>query len=599
MKYTDLQIKILQYLYIHPEGATGNVLAEHCGMSLNTIRREFTKIYDLPGEEAFEVVSRPSVGYQLNILDEEKTKLFFRRLNIKVNNPLFDNNDPRSYKTNAIIRRLLTGSYYVNIIGLTELFNYSESSLRRDLKSVEKKLAAYHLTLRQKKGYGFYIEGDEIDKRICLLAQHKLFVNLTEEEKKLEPDFERTFALGDPEIRRCRHILRKQLEQYPNISYKLIDIPNVINYIALIRSRSRYTEQVNVEPWKLDRLRKSGVLMIAQELLETLPWNVEINEREVVAFGSILQAYRTVIGTEQLQMREKQYLETVIDELMSYTDETLKVSDAMTEEDRDELMCILYEIQNRMIFSIQTDKETYRTLHHTNLLAEDLCRAAGSWLEQRMNMPVQNEMELGFYYFYERLFSRKVTSLDSLKLVLVSTYGISYARYCRRILMELYAPYISSIDLLEYSQLHMLENKKYDYVLTDLRHDMLDPAVLKKVCFLENQDEIHRGCKALSDILFERQKEILEGIIHGEIQDADLTELNEHRGHTWKNLPVFTAMDSEKEPGLYYYRTGKGCRVGDKIIKKAAIIYYRPDSFRELKILKQGHLKEIKSRSSK
>lgn len=81
MKTNDLQVKILQYLYIHPGGVTGKQLAKHCGVSLNTIRREFVKMYDNPVSEYFEVLSTPSVGYQLEINDVLKTREYFTNLN--------------------------------------------------------------------------------------------------------------------------------------------------------------------------------------------------------------------------------------------------------------------------------------------------------------------------------------------------------------------------------------------------------------------------------------------------------------------------------------------------------------------------------------
>lgn len=223
MNYNDLQIKILQFLRIHPAGATGKELARSFGVSLNTIRREFSVLYDILNEDSLELISRPSIGYQLVILDEEAARRFFQNLNVQSNNPLFDNNKSHNYKMNYIIRKLLTKNDYVPLIKIANELNYSESSVRRDLKLVEKELKHYSLTLKQRKNYGLYIEGSELNKRICLISQHKFFVNLPKEQQKLEPDFWSTFAMGDAKIRDCTIKIRKQLIGHPKLTFKLIN----------------------------------------------------------------------------------------------------------------------------------------------------------------------------------------------------------------------------------------------------------------------------------------------------------------------------------------------------------------------------------------
>ena len=85
MNYSDIQVKILQYLRIHPQGATGKTLSKHCKVSLNTIRREFNTLYDLFNETSMELISRPSIGYQLVILDEQEARVFFRN---SIHNPI-------------------------------------------------------------------------------------------------------------------------------------------------------------------------------------------------------------------------------------------------------------------------------------------------------------------------------------------------------------------------------------------------------------------------------------------------------------------------------------------------------------------------------
>ncbi len=595
MKYNDLQAKILQYLYIHPEGVTGAKMASHCGVSLNTIRREFTKIYDMPGEESFEVISRPSVGYQLNITDAAKTKAFFQQLNKKMNNPLFDNNDPKTYKVNAIIRKLLTGNHYINLVQLTELFNYSESSLRRDLKEVEKQIIPYHLQLKQKKGYGFYIEGDEIDKRLCLLGQHKLFVNLSEEEKKLEPDFILTFGTDDLQMKDCIKKVRRRLEEYENLSYRLIDIPNVTNYIPLIRSRHKYADQVKIDRKKRIRLEHSGLIETAGEILKAAEELIDYDDTEIAAFATILQGYRTAGSIEQLTEKEQELLKKNAEGILTSVNHVLTVAEAMNESDMNEFLCDFYDVQNRMAFSVLQDRETYRKLRHTNVFTEDLCRGCIKWTEEHFGKEMQKDLELSFYYVLDRLLKKKTYRRDHLKLVLISTYGIAYGRYCRDVLLRKYAPYIDSIEVLEYSRIQKLKDMDFDWLLTDVRVEMLDSNLRDKVCFLETQDDVREGCKALEDIIEERSEAALGQLIHEDpIHDINTALLHEHTKQRYKNMNVYTCIDKSMSPGIYIYEPNEPFEFEGKKVKKAVIVCYHNDSFTRIALMEEELLRHRK-----
>ncbi len=597
MKYNDLQAKILQYLYIHPEGVTGAKMASHCGVSLNTIRREFTKIYDLPGEESFEVISRPSVGYQILVKDETAAKHFFQQLNKKMNNPLFDNNDPKTYKVNAIIRRLLVSGYYINLIQLTEMFNYSESSLRRDLKEVEQLLSQYDLVLKQKKGYGFYIEGDEINKRLCLLGQHKLFVNLTDEEKKSEQEFINVFGLHHLQIKEETEKARRKLQEYDNLSYKLIDVRNVTNYLPLIHSRNKFAHELKMEDRKVERLEHSGLIPIAEDILSTCIDGYEYDTWEVMAFAGILQGYRSAGNMAQLTEVEQQHLENNAEKLLAALDEVLEVSDAMCEDDLGEFLCDFYNVQNRMIFSILQDKETYRKLRHTNIFTEDMCRRIKFWIEDHFEMKMQTELELAFYYVLDRLYQKKTHRKDHLKLVLISTYGTSYGKFCRDVLLKEYEPYIDSIEVLEFTQIHQLKEMEFDYLLTDIRIEMIDPALREKVCFLETQDNVRKGCKALWDIINERrnqQLEILRTNAAEPIRNMDITTLQEHPKMKYKGLVVYSCRSSEFAPGIYTYEPEKPFLYNGKKVKKAAVVCYHNRAFIEAGLMEEELLKNRK-----
>ncbi len=583
MQYNDLQTKILQYLYIHPEGATGKQLGTYCNVSLNTIRREFAVMYDLHFD-GFKLISRPSVGYQIEVMDEKKTKKFFEGLNDHVNNPLFDNNKSQFYKTNAIIRKLLTKNTYVTVTQLTDFFHYSESSVRRDLKEVEVMLQKYQLTLKQKKGYGFYVEGDEIAKRLCLIGQHKLFVNMSKELQDLEPEFVTVLALNHAQVHDLTKKIRTYIMHEPQLSYQLLDLPNVSNYIALIHSRHIYVDEIVVDEEKKHQLEINGIMEISHRLLSGMKVDVEIDWKEEYAFANIIQGYRSVISLEQMTERERASFLNKARELVEKINARIAVMDVVQDEDLEEIACVLYNVYNRVHFSMPIDPKNYRTYKKTNLFIEDMCNCAKDYVEDTTGLPMLKDMKYRFYYVFERLYQRKICKSDHLKLVILSTYGISYARHCRDRIMDLYAEFISSVTVLEFTQIDQLKTMEFDYLLTDMRLQMVRPELLQKTCLLEIQDDQSRRVKALEDVIEQRKQDALNTLLFYETVDhVDAENMVLHEKQSREFTLVYTVYDSSRKPGIYFYQLQNTMEFNGRKIHQIACVCYRPDSFEQIK----------------
>lgn len=523
MNYSDIQVKILQYLRINPQGATGKILSKHCKVSLNTIRREFNTLYDIFNEASMKLIQRPSIGYQLVILDEQEARLFFQELNTQSNSPLFDNNKSHSYKANYIIRKLLTKNDYVPLMKIADELNYSESSVRRDLKWVESNLAQFSLTLKQKKNYGLYIEGSELNKRICLISQHKLFVNLSKSLQKLEPYFCTTFAMGDTKIRNCVLKVKNQLIGHERLTFKLIDFPIVFNYIPIIYSRNKFSKDIQIDFLQKKYLEEGGLIDLSRELLLSISDTIVFNESEIVAFAIILQAYRSVTNVSQLSEIERESMYEYAKNLLKVVDQTIYISDVVNHDELDELVCILYGVMNKVIYCIEPDLETYRTFTKISPFVEDLCIASATYLESYFHKKIPYKICLSFYYFFAMLLKKKFNKLLDLKIAIISTYGMQYATYCKNCTLEEYAPYIYDVQALEYSQITQEKLNDFDYIVSDVRIEMLPDGCKSKYCFLENQSYQNHRIKGLEDIIehtLENSKN--ENMYFFDLEDEDI-----------------------------------------------------------------------------
>ena len=266
----DLAWRILWYLHKNPNGASGAEIARDSGVSVNTARKELAQIREAIAAYGLALEAKTSMGYRLLMVDEEKALPFLKQAANRVKNPLFGKQTSLEYKVNYIIRRLLSARRRIPLEILCDELFYSVSSVRRDLKKIEERLLPYHLSLDLKRGYGYTISGNEWGKRLCLLAQHKLFVNLEKAYQEQEREFIALFGIEDEAIRACRYAVRDAVFQSTMLTFKTIELPVIMNYIPLILHRQAYSAELHITQEQEEAILESGIIYLKHN--DSLLW---------------------------------------------------------------------------------------------------------------------------------------------------------------------------------------------------------------------------------------------------------------------------------------------------------------------------------------
>ena len=102
----------------------------------------------------------------------------------------------------------------------------------------------------------------------------------------------------------------------------------------------------------------------------------------------------------QLTNTEREFMRNVTQGLLDEVDQTIYISDIITSSEFDDLICILYGVMNKIIYSIEPDLEEYRTLNKVSPLIEDLCLACANYLEIYFHRTVSYKICLSFYYLF-------------------------------------------------------------------------------------------------------------------------------------------------------------------------------------------------------
>lgn len=473
---SEIKIRIMHYLNTNREGVSGEKIANYCGVSLGTIRKEISELRVITKSHGIFIQARTSLGYILEIENREKADAFFRALVTRMNSPLFGRQTSRDYKVNYIIRRLLTSGRPIPLdILCSELF-YSLSSVRRDLKKVENTLSNFHLLLNLKRGTGYSIEGSELNKRLCLMEQHKLFVNLSPELQKLEPAFIRTFCIGDEDMRRCRHAVRDAIMENPVLSYKILNLSFLTHYIPLIRTRHRYVSDLRLPDGCMEDLETGGIIPEAEQILSAAKREITPDRQDILIYAGMLQALRTVTDTSQLYPDELPQLRKEVLDLLTNMNARIRLfSDTahIGEDLLEAFMCCWYGIRSRIRFCMIPDEEESRGCNKPDPFSEDLCIEMARYLEKLYGYHISAGFTLPMYYLFQELLDQRIRESGHFSALVISTYGYPFAQFCATLIQRNYGRYISEIDAAEYTQVSTDILEEYDFLITDLRPEFL------------------------------------------------------------------------------------------------------------------------------
>jgi lichenan operon transcriptional antiterminator len=194
--FTLRQLAIIKYLYENKDDFVSSIiLAKEQKISVRTVKNEISSIREMTlNSNLFMIVSTPSKGHRIKIVDLNQAKLYFDKINDSQVSYTFNE---QLIRIKYVILLLLDANSFIQKYQLLYQLNISESTLYHDLKEVKKTLQFYHIELVYKSGSGYSVRGEEKNKRACLAKEeiysileenyetNANFKNITEVKEKL------------------------------------------------------------------------------------------------------------------------------------------------------------------------------------------------------------------------------------------------------------------------------------------------------------------------------------------------------------------------------------------------------------------------------
>ncbi|WP_314578889.1 PRD domain-containing protein [Enterococcus gilvus] len=148
------------------EFVTSKDLASELSLSDRTVRNYLQDLKVLVEKNGGEILAKQGQGYQLRIVHKMVFDLFLSHENLV--DPFYRNASEFSEvedRQKYILNKLLLEDRVIVIDDLAEELFISRSSLAKDIQEIKEKLQEYSLVIVSKHGKGFWVEGEERNKR--------------------------------------------------------------------------------------------------------------------------------------------------------------------------------------------------------------------------------------------------------------------------------------------------------------------------------------------------------------------------------------------------------------------------------------------------
>lgn len=443
-------------------------LADFCSVSANTIRKEIQILNKDLNQHGINIVSFVAKGFQLEITDPVRAKEYMNSLIREVRrfNYIDLSSTGRIY---FLIRTLLVKkSEYVTIDYLSNLMHYSKTTIVNDFPRMENYLKKYNLKLVSKRNRGTAIEGEEWNKRLCLIAQYKYFGRLSMEEKELENEYQKELLVGDSIRSELLSIVVDILRKFTEYNMNPIDIRKLVHLIIINLTRKDRSNSISFNDFLVHHMQSTLEYRIAREIYDALPEPYGSNgtDLEYLMLAAFLASYRNLTGKQDLlpQLSDTYYrLNQSAQEICNYITERFPDCPKNKEEFINSMTMNLVSQEYRTLFNISLDDEVATIVKKRSPYILDICRTISDWFFIEKNTLLSTANTLANY---ELIFNQVHTNYESaypIKVLISSLYGSPYEKVLTYHISSRFKEMVESVNTLSNCDF----SKTYDLFLCD------------------------------------------------------------------------------------------------------------------------------------
>lgn len=438
---SNRQIEILKILFEYKnEFCSGKFLAEQLNVSIRTIRSEMKSLNIMMIEfKAFNLLSKPSLGYKLKVFNEKEALQVINELDRKM---MLVDLDTKEIRIRKIIAILLFEKKHLTLQHIADKLFLSKSVLTNDFKIARNILKKYRINVYYSHLGEILIDGSEKDIRDCIIG----------ESIEIYYDFNDFFVMG----RLSEHILKIQeviSKVFFDNQYLVSDIylQNLILHLEVIIRRIENGFSIPLEHLKLDDTEFATEYKLAKDILESsfkifnIP-TTELYDSEITNLAIYLKT--------KIHYTNESYISEDIDQFIA--DSLLAVFNRFginlntNLELRISLALHLVALLTRLKYKMQLKNELLEEMQKIDQVSFDIALYFCLRIEEKFGYFIEND-EVAFFAMYFSNATRFLTTMkERIDLLILSALRRSETLLLSNQIQNWFEDDISSIIIMNH-----------------------------------------------------------------------------------------------------------------------------------------------------
>ncbi|GGA92101.1 BglG family transcription antiterminator [Ornithinibacillus halotolerans] len=464
---SNRMIHILKVLIATKVPITSDDLANRIQVTSRTIRNDIKELNEILLISGGVIKSTRGIGYELEIKDQKKFKLFLQEM---TNDSHATNQTPNTpeERVHHIVRKLLLENGYIKLDDLADDLYISKSTLQHDLIEVRRILNTFKLELESKPYHGVKVIGNEMNLRFCL--SEYLF---NRKELMMYKEYQMDFILPEEDMKRIQSILIEEIK-HTDIEMSDVALHNLSIHFAIACKRIHDGNYVLLAPDEFEGICHTTEYEVAKQIVSKIEsaFHVSFPETEIAYIAIHLLGTKKIasrnLNRQEFESFVERDLRDTIQEIIQKIDDRFHLQLKNDNELYISLSLHLKPAINRLQFGMNMRNPMLEEIKAKYPLAFEAGILAGKVLEERLAVHI-DEDEIGYIALHISVaMERQKMNQDVKRCMIVCATGTGSAMLLKYKLQAKYFHQLIVVDTIEYYRLNETPLKNIDFIITTI-----------------------------------------------------------------------------------------------------------------------------------
>lgn len=384
-----------------------------------------------------------------------------------------------------LIHDLLYRSDWITLDELSSAMYVSRTSITSDLKSVEKILGSFNLSLERRPHYGIRVAGSEMSRRLCLASEA----------------VRRTagVASGNPvsvDVSEMTGVVSRCVDEVLDTSQFQINSlarQNLIVHISIALMRIRVGEYMPMEDAQMEKLRSSRAYKVAQRIARAIEreQGCELPEEEVAYMAIHLAGRRTIAdSSDEAGTIITDEVWDLVSEMLSVVNRVFRFDFREDLELRMNLARHIVPLAVRLTYRLSASNPLLKDIKARFPLAYSMATDASSVLADHYGA-ILSEDEVGYIAMaFALALDRQKTERPKKRILVVCASGRGSAKLLEHHYLKEFGSYLESIEVCDMAKVAHQDLSNIDYVFTTVPLGVALPVPVREVKYFLDAEDI-------------------------------------------------------------------------------------------------------------